>query len=378
MSSLSSREIERYQRHLTLPEFGVEAQEALKGAAVLMIGAGGLGCPALQYLAAAGVGTLGIVDDDVVARSNLQRQVLYTDADVGRPKAEAAAARLSAMNPDVRVRIHHTRLSAENAEALFRDYDLIIDGSDNFVTRYLVNDACVLGNKPLIYGAIQGFHGQASVFNYRGGPTYRCLFPTPPNPEDAPNCAELGVLGVLPGLIGLVQATEAIKVITGIGRPLSGVLLLWDALTMQQQRLELKRDPESAKVTELKAIEYQCGIPSAERNPDEISAQELQSRLNAGGAAPQLLDVREAWEREICHLPSSLHIPLGELQSPDFQLDQSELDPSRPTVVYCKAGARSMRALHTLRSEHGFSEILSLEGGILQWAEELNPQMARY
>ncbi len=251
MNTFSSHELLRYQRHLTLSGFGMQAQQKLKHARVLVIGAGGLGCPALQYLAAAGTGTLGIVDDDRVSLSNLQRQILYAEADIGTLKAVTAAARLSAMNPAIACQPYAMRLTAANALDLIRAHDLVVDGSDNFATRYLVNDACVLAGKPLIYGAIQTFQGQASVFNYQGGPTYRCLFPDPPDPMDAPNCAEIGVLGVLPGMIGTIQATEAIKVLTGIGEPLSGVLLIFDALRMRVQRVRFQRVPAAANVTEL-------------------------------------------------------------------------------------------------------------------------------
>ena len=237
MSELTLKEIERYQRHLSLPSFGKEAQLKLKAARVLVIGAGGLGCPALQYLAAAGVGKLGVMDFDLVDASNLQRQILFTEGDVGKPKASVAADRLRAMNSNIDVVDIAERLSEENALQIFQDYDLIVDGSDNFVTRYLVNDACVMTKKPLIYGAIYTFQGQVSVFNFQGGPTYRCLFPDPPDPKDAPNCSEIGVIGILPGLIGTLQASEAIKVITGVGEPLSGSLLLWDVLTMKQQTI---------------------------------------------------------------------------------------------------------------------------------------------
>ncbi len=377
MTQLSRSQIERYQRHLSLPGFGAEAQEALRKSSVLMIGAGGLGCPALQYLAAAGVGTLGIVDDDTVARSNLQRQVLFCEEDIGQPKVERAAARLKTLNPEVTIHTHQGRINEANAAELCQAYDIIVDGSDNFPTRYLVNDACVLFDKPLVYGAIEGFTGQASVFNYAGGPTYRCLFPSPPNPEDAPSCAELGVLGVLPGLIGVVQATEAIKLITGIGQTLSGTLLLWDALTMQTQRLGLSRDPNFSKPDELRLISYQCQTQQAVLHPDEIPPLALEKRLRHEAAPLQLIDVREPWERAICQLPSR-HIPLTELQSPAFRAETYGLEATSPTVIYCKAGARSLRALETLRMKHGFSDLKSLQGGILRWGEEIDPNCVPY
>ncbi len=266
MNNFYPNEILRYQRHLTLPGFGMQAQQKLKHARVLVVGAGGLGCPALQYLAAAGTGTLGIVDDDCVSLSNLQRQILYTEADIGMRKAETAAARLLAMNPNIDCQPHAVRLGPHNALDLIRDYDLVVDGSDNFATRYLVNDACVLAGKPFIHGAIQTYHGQASVLNYQGGPTYRCLFPEPPDPKDAPNCSETGVLGVLPGMIGTIQATEAIKVLTGIGEPLSGVLLLFDALQMRMQRIHVARVPAAAHVTTLPLVGRDSGPGGKDRS----------------------------------------------------------------------------------------------------------------
>jgi molybdopterin/thiamine biosynthesis adenylyltransferase/rhodanese-related sulfurtransferase len=374
---LSQSEILRYQRHLTLPGFGEASQLKLKAARVLIIGAGGLGCPALQYLAAAGVGTLGIVDDDRVSRSNLQRQILYTDADVGLMKAEVASERLVAMNPDITGVPHATRLTVENALELIGDYDVVLDGSDNFPTRYLVNDACVLAGKPLVYGALYTFQGQASVFNYQGGPTYRCLFPVPPNPKDAPNCSEIGVLGVLPGMIGVIQAMEVIKVLTGIGTPLSGKLLIFDALEMKQTMVQFKRVPAAAAVTELTEIEFACGVPS-EASGDEISPEGLSAQMNASAAAPlQIIDVRESWERDLCKI-DSVHIPLQEILEQRVDVATVGLNPELPTCVYCKAGARSMKALQALKAHYGFSEIKSLQGGILAWGESIDSSMTAY
>ena len=375
MNDLSSHEILRYQRHLTLPGFGMQAQRKLQRARVLVIGAGGLGCPALQYLAAAGTGTLGIVDDDRVSLSNLQRQILYTEADIGTLKAETAAARLSAMNPGITCKPHSRRLTPENALALINAYDLVVDGSDNFATRYLVNDACVLAGKPLIYGAIQTFQGQASVFNYQGGPTYRCLFPEPPDPKDAPNCAEIGVLGVLPGMIGMIQATEAIKVLTGIGEPLSGVLLIYDALQMRMQRVQVQRVPAAANVTTLANMTYACGGSTPEPE-DEMTAESLQNKL-VGGIPLQVIDVREDWERSICQIPS-VQVPLEPLLNGQLDLAPLELQPERPTCVYCKAGIRSLRALMILRNHYGFRDIKSLQGGILAWAQRIDHEMQTY
>jgi adenylyltransferase/sulfurtransferase len=374
--NLSQSELLRYQRHLTLPGFGEAAQLRLKAARVLIIGAGGLGCPALQYLAAAGVGTLGIVDDDRVSRSNLQRQILYTDADVGLMKAEVAAERLMAMNPDITAVPHATRLSVDNALELIGDYDVVLDGSDNFPTRYLVNDACVLAGKPLVYGALYTFQGQASVFNYQGGPTYRCLFPVPPNPKDAPNCSEIGVLGVLPGMIGTIQATEVIKVLTGIGTPLSGRLLIFDALEMSQTVVQFKRVPEAANVAELTEVEFVCGI-APETASEEITAEAFCAKIAADSTPLQIIDVRESWERALCKI-DSLHIPLKAILEQQVDLNAMGLKSDLPTVVYCKAGARSMKALKVLKSHYEFSDILSLQGGILEWGEHIDPSILAY
>ncbi|CAA6680095.1 MULTISPECIES: molybdopterin-synthase adenylyltransferase MoeB [unclassified Lentimonas] len=369
MTTLRKSEIERYQRHLTLPGFGEVAQLKLKTARVLVVGAGGLGCPALQYLAAAGVGTLGIVDDDRVCRSNLQRQILFAESDVGQSKAEVAAARLLAMNPDVCCEVHATRLTIANALELIGAYDVVLDGSDNFTTRYLVNDACVLAGKPLIYGALQAFQGQASVFNYEGGPTYRCLFPEPPRPEDAPNCSEVGVLGVLPGMIGVIQATEAIKVLTGIGEPLSGRLLIYDALKMSQTTVRFERVPEVADVTELTELQYCCSLPE-EDVEEEIAVDALRALRAINASAIQVIDVRESWERALFKI-DSVHIPLGEILEQTADITEFGLQLDRPTVVYCKAGGRSLKALHVLRAQYGFSRIYSLKGGMQAWAAAL-------
>ncbi|MFH1008783.1 MAG: molybdopterin-synthase adenylyltransferase MoeB [Candidatus Latescibacterota bacterium] len=375
MNELSSEEILRYQRHLTLPGFGEKAQRKLKETRVLVIGAGGLGCPALQYLAAAGVGTLGIVDDDRVNRSNLQRQILYTDAEVGQRKAEVAAARLTAMNPHITCVPYPTRLSVSNALDLIGAYDVILDGSDNFPTRYLVNDACVMSGKPFVYGALYTFEGQASVFNYQGGPTYRCLFPEPPDPKDAPNCSEIGVLGVLPGLIGVIQATEVIKLVTGVGEPLSGKLLLFDALTMSQHIVRFKRVPERAHVTELVQMDFLCGT-SPEASPDEIDPEALRALL-AKDTPCQLIDVREDWERAICRL-ESVPLPLAKLLAGQLDLEAAGLSPKLPTCVYCKSGVRSLKTLAVLRDRYGFTDLKSLRGGILAWAGSIDPAMRTY
>ncbi len=363
MNNLNPQEIERYQRHLSLPQFGLEAQLKLKNSKVLVVGAGGLGCPVLQYLAAAGVGKLGVMDFDVVDVSNLQRQILFTESDVGKPKADVAAERLRAMNSLIEVQPIPERLSASNALEWFEQYDLIVDGSDNFTTRYLVNDACVLANKPLVYGAIYTFQGQVSVFNFKGGPTYRCLFPDPPDPKDAPNCSEIGVMGVLPGLIGTLQASEAIKVLTGVGEPLSGTLLLLDVLSMKQQTIRFSRDPEAAAIKELVEMDYSCEMDEPE--PEEIDVAVFRSLLETE-AELQILDVRESWERALSKIVS-LHVPLGKLLDGRDAVEDVSLDKAKRTVVYCKSGVRSMKALRHLQQVHGFEKIQSLKGGIAEW-----------
>ncbi len=376
--SLLPEEIQRYRRHLSLRGFGPAAQERLKASTVLVIGAGGLGCPALLYLAAAGVGRLVVMDDDRVEVSNLQRQVLYTAADAGRPKAEAAADRLLALNPLISVEPHAERLTRANALARVADCDVVLDGTDNFATRYLVNDACVIAGKPFVYGAIHAFEGQLSVFNWRGGPSYRCLFPAPPAADAVPNCAEAGVLGVLPGLIGTAQAAEVIKLLTGIGTPLSGRILLWNALTMETRIMRLRAVPANLALRELGADEpAACRIqerttPSpaqagaAAGGPREIRVGELRALL-AAGPAPQLVDVREAWERAEGTLAGSVHVPLGVLGTAEAGPLLAGLDPLAPTVVFCAGGVRSLRALPLLENRHGFRRPTSLAGGYQAW-----------
>jgi sulfur-carrier protein adenylyltransferase/sulfurtransferase len=359
---LSAEESRRYQRHLSLPGFGLVAQEKLKAGMVLVVGAGGLGCPALLYLAAAGVGRLVVVDPDTVETSNLQRQVLYTESDVGQPKAEAAARRLRELNGFVDVLAVAQRMCRENALELIGACDVVIDGSDNFATRYLVNDACVLANRPFVYGAIQGFEGQLSVLNWRGGPTYRCLFPEPPPSESAPNCAEAGVLGVLPGIVGTWMAGEAIKILTGVGEPLSGKLLLWNALTMNVQTLGLAAEPSSRAIRELPPDSESASCASAGW---EIDAAELRRLLRAG--AVQLLDVREDWERQADAIHPSLHIPLGMLWHASSEQLLAGLQAHQPTVVYCAAGVRSLHAVAILREEFGLRAAKSLRGGMHAW-----------
>jgi adenylyltransferase/sulfurtransferase len=378
---LSKEEIQRYSRHLIMPEVGMEGQLKLKRARVLTIGTGGLGAPLGLYLAAAGVGHLGLVDFDVVDSSNLQRQVTFTTADVGKSKSDAAKARLSALNPAIEIVSYDTRLTSENALELFRDYDIIVDGTDNFPTRFLVNDACVLLGKPNVYGSIFRFEGQATVFGYPGGPCYRCLYPEPPPPGLVPSCAEGGVLGVLPGIVGSIQAMETIKLILGTGEPLVGRLLLFDALAMRFRELKLKKNPDCSLCgkhrTITKLIDYEefCGIrgeeaPAMTDGIQEITATELKSRQDRGEKL-FILDVREPHEYQICNLNGKL-IPLGELPR-----RVSELDSSVEMVVHCRSGKRSADAIHFLQTA-GFKKLLNLKGGVLAWADEVDPKMPKY
>jgi adenylyltransferase/sulfurtransferase len=378
---LSKEEIQRYSRHLIMPEVGMEGQLKLKRARVLTIGTGGLGAPLGLYLAAAGVGHLGLVDFDVVDASNLQRQVTFTTADVGKPKSEAAKARLSALNPTIEIVSYETRLTSDNALELFRDYDIIVDGTDNFPTRFLVNDACVLLGKPNVYGSIFRFEGQATVFGYPGGPCYRCLYPEPPPPGLVPSCAEGGVLGVLPGIVGSIQAMETIKLILGTGEPLVGRLLLFDALAMRFRELKLKNNPdcpvcgEHRTITKLIDYEAFCGIrgeeaPAMTDGISEITATELKARQDRGEKL-FILDVREPHEYQICNLNGKL-IPLGELPR-----RVNELDSSVEMVVHCRSGKRSADAIHFLQTA-GFKKLWNLKGGVLAWADEVDPRMPKY
>ncbi len=376
--ALSHEEIRRYSRHLIIPEVGLAGQRKLKAARVLCVGAGGLGSPLSLYLAAAGVGTLGIVDFDVVDESNLQRQILHGTSDVGRKKLESAAARLTDINPNVRIIPHETRLSAANALEILRDYDVVADGTDNFPTRYLVNDACVLLGKPNVYASIYRFEGQASVFFAEKGPCYRCLYKEPPPPGLVPSCAEGGVLGILPGLLGVIQATETVKLLLGIGEPLIGRLLLVDALGLRFRELKLRKDPDCVlcgpNATQRTLIDYDqfCGISQGEEPPaGDITVEELQAKLERGDAFV-LLDVREPHEVEIAVIPGAVHIPLRQLPA---QLDR--LDPAAEIVVHCKLGGRSARAVKLMR-EAGFSRTRNLAGGIDRWAERIDPSVPRY
>jgi adenylyltransferase/sulfurtransferase len=386
LPELSRDDFQRYSRHLILPEVGVEGQRKLKAARVLCVGAGGLGSPASLYLAAAGVGTLGLVDFDTVDVTNLQRQILYSTFDVGRRKLEAAAERLSGLNPDLNVVTHDTRLSSANALDLFRQYDVIVDGADNFPTRYLVNDACVLTGKPNAYGSIFRFEGQASVFATADGPCYRCLYPEPPPPGLVPSCAEGGVLGVLPGIVGTIQATEAIKLIIGSGRTLAGRLLLFDALTMEFRTVRTRRDPDcpvcGSKPIVTSLIDYEefCGIPApaAARtalSPEfEISVEELSARTEARDRI-WILDVREPNEYQICRIPGSTLIPLGELPGRLSEIPQGASGPE--VIVHCRSGVRSAKAVTLLR-DHGFTRVKNLKGGILDWIKKVDPSQPAY
>src|SRR5438094_1005351 len=380
---LSNEEVARYSRHLIMPEVGMTGQRKLKAASVLMIGTGGLGAPLGMYLAAAGVGRLGLVDFDVVDASNLQRQIIHGTKDVGRPKIASARDRIEDINPHVEIETHETRLTSENALEIFREYDVIADGTDNFPTRYLVNDACVLTGKPNVYASIFRFEGQASVFWAEKGPCYRCLYTEPPPPGLVPSCAEGGVLGILPGLLGVIQATETIKLVLGSGDSLVGRLLLVDAMAMRFRELKLKKNPEcpvcGAHPTVTKLIDYEqfCGIPDARvaQPPSavgipEIQVQELKRRLDAGEDI-FILDVREPHEYKICNLGGQL-LPLG-----DLPRRVHELDSARTIVAHCKMGGRSAKAVDFLRKA-GFKNVVNLAGGINAWSEKVDPKVPKY
>jgi molybdopterin/thiamine biosynthesis adenylyltransferase/rhodanese-related sulfurtransferase len=380
-TGLTNEEILRYSRHLIMPEVGMEGQLKLKAAKVLLIGTGGLGAPLGLYLTAAGVGSIGLVDFDVVDFTNLQRQVTFGTTDVGKPKTQAASARLTSLNPDVHITTCETRLTSENALELFKDYDIIVDGTDNFPTRYLVNDACILLGKPNVYGSIFRFEGQVTIFGMPDGPCYRCLYPEPPPPGLVPSCAEGGVLGVLPGIIGSLQAMETIKLLIGSGEPLIGRLLLFDALAPKFRELKLRKNSHCAMCgthpTIHKLIDYDefCGIrgqeePDMDLNVPEITARELKLRFDQGDEL-FILDVREPHEYQICNLKGHL-IPLGELPR-----RVHELDSSHEIVAHCRSGKRSAQAVDFLRKA-GFRKLLNLRGGILSWSTEVDPTVPRY
>jgi adenylyltransferase/sulfurtransferase len=390
LPELTREELTRYARHVILPDVGIEGQRRLKAARVLCIGAGGLGSPAMMYLAAAGIGTLGIVDDDNVDASNLQRQILHDTAGTGRPKVESARDRLKALNPNVSVEMHHVRLTSANALDMIGRYDVVLDGADNFPTRYLVNDACVLMGKPNAFGAIFRFEGQASVFGAKNGPCYRCIYPEPPSPGLVPSCAEAGVFGVLPGVIGTIQATETIKLILGVGETLTGRFLVYDAMRMAFRELRVPKDPDcpvcGRKPTVRQLIDYDvfCGLKQAEGQPAApaevaepgtldpiITVEELNARW-ARADRPFLLDVREVAEHQLVRLEGDVLIPLGELVA-----RRQELDPDREIVVYCHHGNRSGKATAYLR-HNGFPYARNLRGGIEEWAVRIDPSLPRY
>ena len=381
LPELNNEEVLRYSRHLIMPEVGMEGQQKLKAARVLCIGTGGLGSPLALYLAAAGVGTLGLVDFDVVDFTNLQRQVIHFTSDVGRPKLESARQKIAAINPFVNVKPFETKLTSQNALEIFADFDIIVDGTDNFPTRFLVNDACVFTGKPNVYGSIFRFEGQASVFAAKDGPCYRCLYPEPPPPGLVPSCAEGGVLGILPGLVGLIQATEVIKLILGSGDPLIGRLLLVDALGMKFRELKLRKNPDcvvcGTHPTVTKLIDYEefCGLRGQEKPVNqsgvpEISVEELKKRLDANEDV-FVLDVREPHEYKICNINGHL-IPLNDLPK-----RVQELDPAKEMVVHCRSGVRSAKAVGFLR-QAGFTKVSNLAGGILAWADRIDPKMPKY
>lgn len=382
--ALSQPEVARYSRHLIMPEVGMGGQKRLKAASVLLIGAGGLGSPLGLYLAAAGIGRIGLVDFDVVDFSNLQRQVLHGTPDVGRSKLQSARDRLAAINPEVKVDLYEARITSANAMAICRPYDIIIDGTDNFPTRYLVNDVCVLLKKPNVYGSIFRFDGQASVFYPPHGPCYRCLYPEPPPPGEVPSCAEGGVLGILPGLIGCIQATECVKLILGNGEPLIGRLLLYDALAMNFREFKVRRNPKCAicgdrpTITGLIDYEQFCGVRGQETPANEVSmnasdatVQELKQRLDKGDKV-FILDVRNPEEFQICRIPGSTLLPLPELPA-RFR----ELKADQEIIVHCKSGMRSQKAAQFLRQQ-GFANVRNLKGGILAWADQIDPSVPKY
>jgi adenylyltransferase/sulfurtransferase len=385
-AALSNEEILRYSRHLIIPEVGMEGQQKLKAAKVLLIGAGGLGAPLGLYLTAAGVGRIGIVDFDVVDSTNLQRQVIHSTSDVGRKKLDSAAEKMRGINPNVTVVKHETALTSENALDILKDYDIVVDGTDNFPTRYLVNDACVLLGKPNVYGSIFRFEGQSTVFAYQGGPCYRCLYPEPPPPGLVPSCAEGGVLGILPGTIGLIQATETVKLILGLGEPLVGRLLLYDALGMRFRELKLRKNPECPVCgdhpTITRLIDYHqfCGVPNPQQpapaqetklNEGEIEVTEVKQKLDRGDAFT-LIDVREPHEYRIASIPGSKLIPLGE-----FPKHIGEFDPEADIVIHCKSGMRSAKACAILRNA-GFKHVRNMKGGILAWSDRVDASVPKY
>jgi sulfur-carrier protein adenylyltransferase/sulfurtransferase len=384
VATLSNDEIHRYSRHLILPEVGIDGQRKLKAARVLLVGTGGLGSPAAMYLAAAGVGTIGLIDFDVVDVTNLQRQIIHGTRDVGRKKIDSAMETLRDLNPHTTLIPHETALTSENALDIIRDYDMVVDGTDNFPTRYLVNDACVLLGKPNVYGSIFRFEGQVTVLCTPDGPCYRCMYPEPPPPGLVPSCAEGGVLGILPGVVGCLQATEAVKLILGIGNPLVGRLLTYNALDMSFRTFKVRRDPEWAVGAPhpqiKKLIDYAqfCGVPHGSESPQadpatvpEVSPVELKTKLD-NGTGVVLIDVREIHEHQICNIPAATLIPLGTLPQ-----RLGELDPGREIIIHCKSGMRSAKACGILR-DAGFQNVWNLKGGILAWSDQVDPSVPKY
>lgn len=380
--TFSKEELARYNRHIIIPEFGLAAQQKLKAAKVLVVGSGGLGSPVLLYLAAAGIGTIGIVDFDVVDDSNLQRQVLFGVNEIGKPKVEAAKQRLQALNPHIEFVLYNTQLTSQNALDIIKDYDVVADGTDNFPTRYLVNDACVLLGKPNVYASIFQFEGQVSVFNYRNangefGPNYRDLYPTPPPPGLVPSCAEGGVLGVLPGIIGSLQALEVIKVVTGVGEPLTGRFYIFDALSFESRTFNISRrddNPLNGKnptITQLIDYEQFCGVKAIEKLVKEITPKELYE-LQVKGEPFQLIDVREPYEYELVNIGAQL-IPLATVAE---QADKISKD--QPVIVHCKMGGRSAKAIRELEEKYGFTNLYNLKGGIIAYIDEVKPELVKY
>jgi adenylyltransferase/sulfurtransferase len=385
-NGFSKEELERYSRHLIIPEFNIDGQKKLKNAKVLVVGSGGLGSPLLEYITAAGVGNIGIVDFDVVDNTNLQRQVLFSKNDVGKPKVEAAKARLQSQNPYINIETYNTQLTAENALEIIKEYDIVADGTDNFPTRYLVNDACVLLNKVNVYASIFRFEGQASVFNFtlqngEKGPNYRDLFPTPPPPGMVPSCAEGGVLGVLPGILGSIQASEVIKVITGLGEPLTGKLWLFDALSFETRTLNIRKNENNPltgkKPTQTALIDYEqfCGMPQKEISQTdvvkEVTVHQLKELID-NQEDFQFIDVREFYEYEIANLGAEL-VPLGKINA---YADRIEKD--KKVIIHCRSGKRSADAVSLLQKKYGFNNLYNLKGGILAWADEIDQTIAKY
>lgn len=380
--SFTKEELSRYNRHIIIPEFGLAAQQKLKAAKVLVVGSGGLGSPVLLYLAAAGIGTIGIVDFDVVDDSNLQRQVLFGVNEIGKPKVEAAKQRLQALNPHIEFVLYNTQLTSQNALDIIKDYDVVADGTDNFPTRYLVNDACVLLGKPNVYASIFQFEGQVSVFNYRKangeiGPNYRDLYPTPPPPGLVPSCAEGGVLGVLPGIIGSLQALEVIKVITGVGEPLAGRFYIFDALSFESRTFNISRRDDNPlngsnpTITQLIDYEQFCGVKAVERPVKEITPKELYE-LQVKGRPFQLIDVREPYEYDIVNIGAEL-IPLATVAE-----QAGKISKDQPVIVHCKMGGRSAKAIRELEEKYGFTNLYNLKGGIIAYIDEVKPELAKY